>query len=279
MNLPHHERIDDPIFRQAVALIDAGDEAALRSLLLQHPNLTHQQVLFPGDNYFRNPTLLEFIAENPIRHGKLPSNITAITKIIIAAGASQSAINETLGLVSTGRITREYGVQIPLIELLCDQGADPNTALLPAAAHGEHEAVEALLKRGATLTLPIAAALNRIHEFNQLYPSSSSEDRHMALAMAAQFGHVQIVKLLLEAGEDPNRFNPSWAHSHSTPLHQAALAGHEDVVHLLVSRGARLDLKDLLWQGTPADWARHAGKKEIESYLRAAPNQLFSDPK
>jgi hypothetical protein len=27
-------------------------------------------------------------------------------------------------------------------------------------------------------------------------------------------------------------------------------------------------LKDILWQATPADWARHAGRTEIEAYLR-----------
>jgi hypothetical protein len=32
-------------------------------------------------------------------------------------------------------------------------------------------------------------------------------------------------------------------------------------------------LKDLLWQATPADWARHAGKAEIEGYLRAQRRQ------
>jgi hypothetical protein len=30
-----------------------------------------------------------------------------------------------------------------------------------------------------------------------------------------------------------------------------------------------LDIKDILWHATPADWARHAGKEELEAYLRA----------
>jgi hypothetical protein len=32
----------------------------------------HQHVVFEGGNYFRDPTLLEFVAENPVRHGTLP---------------------------------------------------------------------------------------------------------------------------------------------------------------------------------------------------------------
>jgi len=98
---------------------------------------------------------------------------------------------------------------------------------------------------------------------------ASSEERHLALSLAADFGHVEIVRLLLDAGEDPNRYNPVGGHSHTTPLHQAAGAGHEEVVRLLVERGARLDLTDVLWRATPAGWAKHAGRTEIEAYLRS----------
>src|SRR5208283_3110567 len=87
--------------------------------------------------------------------------------------------------------------------------------------------------------------------------------------LAADFGHVEIVRLLLDAGEDPNRYNPVGGHSHTTPLHQAAGAGHEEVVRLLVERGARLDMKDILWQATPEGWAIHEGKTAIEAFLRA----------
>jgi hypothetical protein len=41
-----------------------------------------------------------------------------------------------------------------------------------------------------------------------------------------------------------------------------------EIVRFLAERGARLDLKDTLFQGTPAGWAKHAGRTEIEEYLR-----------
>ncbi len=71
--------------------------------------------------------------------------------------------------------------------------------------------------------------------------------------MASQFGRVEIVRALLDMGEDPNRYNPVGGHSHSTPLHQAALAGHDALVRLLVERGAQLDRKDHIWHATLAD--------------------------
>jgi hypothetical protein len=268
LNLPHHERIEDPVFRHAVDLIDAGDAVGLRTYLKQHPKLVHQHVVFEGWNYFRNPTLVQFIAENPVRHGKLPANIVDVAKVILDAGPPQSELNETLMLVATGSVPRECRMQLPLIDLLCDHGADAGSAIHAAALHNEMEAVHALIRRGARVDLPVAAALGQVDDFRRLLPEAGKDDRHLALALASQFGHLEIVRLLLDAGEDPNRYNPVGGHSHSTPLHQAAASGNEDMVRLLVERGARLDMKDVLWHGTPAGWARHEGKLKVEKYLR-----------
>jgi hypothetical protein len=269
ITLPHHERIEDPIFRRAVELIDAGDVEGLRAHLKKHPNLVHQRVEFEGGNYFRNPSLLEFIAENPIRRGKLPKNIVKITRVILDAGVEPSALNETLMLLATGCVPRECGVQIPLIDLLCDHRADPNHAAEVAAVLFEMDAVDALVQRGAQMTLPLAAAMGKVNEAGLLLRKADADQRHLALAVASQYGHTEIVRLLLDAGEDPNRFNPVGGHSHSTPLHQAAGNGHLDVVKLLIAHGAKTDVKDILFGGTPAGWANYAGHKHVESYLKA----------
>lgn len=79
--------------------------------------------------------------------------------------------------------------------------------------------------------------------------------------------------MLLDAGENPDRYNPAGCHAHSTPLHQAASAGHEETVRLLVERGVRLDLKDTMWQGTPEGWALDAGQSRVADYLRAQAEQ------
>ena len=269
LDLPHHERIEDGTFRRAVDLIDAGDVVGLRALLKERPELVHQHVVFEGGNYFRSPTLLEFVAENPIRHRKLPANIVEVAEVILEAGADEASRNEALGLVATGCVVRECGVQIPLIDLLCDYGADPESAIGGAAVLNEHEAAGALIRRGAKVNFAVAAALGRMDDFKRLMGSADGKERHLALALAAQFGQVEMVRMLLDAGEDPDRYNPAGGHSHSTALHQAAGLGHEAVVRLMVERGARLDLKDVLWDGTPADWAEHEGKTEIAEYLRA----------
>lgn len=270
LDLPHHERISDPLFRHAVDLLDAGDAARLRAWLADHPGLVRQRVLFEGGNYFTNPTLLEFVAENPVRHDHLPQNIVEVARVILEAGAKADAasVNTTLALVCSGRVPRECGVQTALIDLLCDYHADPDSGMGPALGHGEFQAAEASLRRGARLDLPAAAALGRTEDARNLLATAGGDDRHRALAWAAQHGHAEIVRLLLDAGEDPNRYNPMGCHSHSTPLHQAVFYGHEQVVRLLVECGARLDIKDILFQGTPHGWAEYAGRKDLAEYLR-----------
>jgi hypothetical protein len=271
LNLPQHERIEDATFRRAVDLLDSGEVEALRAHLAANPAIVRQRVVFEGGNYFTNPALLEFVAENPIRRGSLPANVVDVARAILDAGgrADRASVDETLGLVCSGRVPRECGVQIPLIDLLCDYGAAPDSGMLPAITHGEFAAADALIRRGATLDLTMAAATGRVREARRLLATADGETRHVALALATQHGRLEIVRLLLDAGEDPNRYNPVGAHSHSTPLHQAVWAGHEAVVRLLVERGARLDARDIHHQGTPLDWARYGGRAEIAAYLQS----------
>lgn len=267
-SVPYHERIPDPVFRRAVDAMDAGDEAGLRAVLTEHPELVRQRVFFEHGAYFGRPTLLAFVAENPIRHGAMPPNVVRIAKILLEAGAD--ADDGTLELVASGKIPRESSAQIPLIDALCDAGARPGKAMGAALAHGEFAAAEALLRRGARENLPVAAALGRTEAARNLLAQASPEERHLALAYAAQFGRLEIVRTLLDAGEDPSRYNPVGAHSHSTPLHQAVCYRHLDVVRLLVERGARLDLKDTVYDGTPLGWARHLGFPDVEALLQEA---------
>ena len=117
--------------------------------------------------------------------------------------------------------------------------------------------------------MALAAGLGRLEETARLLPDSDAGGRHRALVLAAQLGHAGVVKLLLDAGEDPNRYNPEETHAHSTPLHQAALAGHEAVVRILVENGARLDMEDTIYHSTPLGWAEHGGQSAVAKYLAA----------
>jgi len=267
LDLPHHERIQDPDFRQAVDLIDAGDADGLRAWLEEHPGLARRHVVFEGMNYFHHPSLLEFIAENPTRHNRMAENIVAVTEILLEAGVDHAALDTTLALVASGSVAEASGKQIALIDLLCGWGADAESAIHAALLHGSVSAVQALIRHGAETDLAVAA-LGPVANFKRLLPGAGAEERHLAMAVASQYGRMEILRVLLDAGEDPNRYNPVGGHSHCTPLHQAAGYGSPELVRFLVERGARADIRDVLWKGTPADWAHHEGRAEVEDYLR-----------
>ena len=81
------------------------------------------------DGFFRRPYLLWFVAEDPVRNGRLPENIAALARAIIDAARHESTSNlqvqldYALTLVSWSWIARRSGVQIELIDALIDAGA------------------------------------------------------------------------------------------------------------------------------------------------------------
>jgi|SRR5579872_3279508 len=276
------------LFESAVEAVIHGEADTLKSLLRGHPDLIRARStrITPHDPPMHRATLLHYVAANGVEgyRQKTPPNAVEIATILLEAGAEPDALADMYGsectvmamLVSSCH-PAEAGVQAEIAELLVDFGAsvDPYGAgswtspLMTALAFGYGDSAEALVRRGAKVdNLAAAAGLGRIDDARRLLPTADAESRHRALALAAQHGHAGIVAMLLDAGEDPNRYNPPGNHAHSTPLHQAALAGHDSTVRLLVERGASPEIKDTVWQGTPLGWAEHGGHKEIAEYLR-----------
>jgi len=278
--------ITDPIFREAVEAIDAGNAARLQQLLNDKPALVAEQLTFPTEGYFARPYLLWFVADNPIRHEKLPANIVAITRLLVttakqyAADSFQSQIDYTLGLVATGRIPRDCNVQIELLDLLLDAGAKPGTGL-GALAHGNMAAAEHLLIRGGRLTLPVAVGLDRENDVKILLDNATEPERELALVVAAFFGKMNTIQLLIKRGVNVNTYPVAGSgfHSHASALHQAVYSGSLEAVKMLVDAGADLAAKDKIYEGTPLGWAMHMQKEtgsmdtkkryaEIEAFLR-----------
>ncbi len=281
---------DSAVFRfeSAVEAVIDGDLPALQSLLSAHPELVHARStrVTHFDPPVHRSTLLHYVAANGVEgyRQKTPKNAVAIARALLEAGAEADSLADlyggectTMTLLVSSAHPAQAGVQAELANLLLDFGAAIDghakakwgSPLMTALAFGYIKTAEALRQRGARVdNLAAAAGLGMSKEAAELLASADGETRHRSLALAAQHGHAEIVRLLLDAGEDPNRYNPKGNHGHSTPLHQAALMAHEEVVRLLVERGARLDIKDTIYHGTPLDWAVHCGKDEIAKYLR-----------
>lgn len=276
-------------FESAVEAIIDGGAATLASLLRENPDLVlaRSTRVTRFDSPVHRATLLHYVAANGVEgyRQRTPTNAVDVAKMLLQAGADVDALADMYGenhttmsmLVSTCHPARA-GWQVGLVDTLLDFGAalegrgsgEWTSPLMTALAFGYHSAAEALVRRGARVdNVAAAGGLGQLADARHLLATASSEDRHRALALAAQHGHVEIVRLLLDAGEDQNRYNPKGNHGHSTPLHQAVWSGHEMVVRLLVERGARLDIKDTIYEGTPLGWATHGGRTDIAEHLRA----------
>ena len=270
----------------AEAVID-GDLEFLRAALDRHPDLVRARStrVTNFDPPVHRATLLHYIGANGVEghRQRSPRNAPEIARLLLERGAEPDALASmyggecaTLSMLVSSTPPAEAGVQIALIDTLADFGAaveprgsgDWQSPLLTALVFGFRDAAEALVRRGARVaTLAAAAGLGRAAEAGGMLASAKPEERHRALALAAQLGHAAIVRLLLDAGEDPNRYNPAGLHAHGTPLHHAAGGGHLEVVRLLVERGARLDLEDKLWHATPLGWAEHGGHDSVARFL------------
>jgi ankyrin repeat protein len=273
---------DGPVarFEAAVEAVVSGDIATLQSLLREDPGLVRARSIRR-----HHATLLHYTGANGGESGrqKTPANAVEIAKTLLDAGAEVDALADmydhkctTMSMLVSSCHPANAGLQVALAEILVDYGAALDgpgsawqSALMTALKFGYLNTAEALARRGASMnTLAAAAGLGRLEDATRLLPQADSRSRHVALALAAQHGHAAIVQLLLDAGEDPNRYNPDGCHAHSTPLHQAALSNHALVVRLLVERGARLNVEDTVYRGTPRDWAIHGGHTAIAEYLR-----------
>ncbi len=284
---------DGPVFEfeSVVEAVVNGGLATLQNALRRDPALVRARStrVCCFDPPVHRATLLHYVGANGVEgyRQKTPPNAVEIARALLQAGAGPDALADmygaqctTMSMLVSSSHPAEAGLQAPLVELLLDFGAAIEGEgtrkwggpLITALAFGMIDAAKALSKRGARIDLPAAAGLGLEGDAARLLPSADAEARHRALSLAAQHGHEEIVRLLLDAGEDPNRYNLKGNHDHSTPLHQAVLQGHETVVRLLVERGARLDIRDTIWLGTPLGWALYGGGKaqaEMAECLRS----------
>lgn len=280
-------RTQDARFSEAVATIDAGDLTALASLLRDDPDLVRERLAEAGpwlrdkigdalEGYFHRPFLLWFVADNPIRRGRLPDNIDQVTRTLIDSAQRanvetlQEQLDYALGLVVTGRIAQESGMQIALIDALIDGGAKPGAGY-GALGAGNFEAAAHMIARGGETTLAAALCLGRDSDTERLLRTATASDRQIALVAAAINGQAQALARLIAAGVDIDAYGTA-IHPHATALHQAVFSGSLDAVEALVQAGARLDIRDKIYNSTPLQWAEHdrdGQANAIADYLRA----------
>jgi Ankyrin repeats (3 copies) len=285
----------DALFREAVSAIDAGDVATLERLLAIQPRLVRDRLDAPGawlrdkvggalDGFFRQPYLLWFVAEDPVRNDRLPRNIALVARALIQAAQRegvdnlQEQLDYALRLVAWSWVARLCDVQIELIDVLVGAGAALEGSADAAIFNGNYAAAEHLLERGAPLTLSTALLLERWEDVARLAGTASARAKQNALVLAALHGKVEALRRMLDLGVDVNACSTD-IYSHATPLHHAVCSGSLDAVKVLVEAGAELGTRDKAENATPLGWAEYYRREkrrvddvkryaEIAAYLR-----------
>lgn len=277
---------------EARALLLRGDVDGLDRLLHREPELVHGRVRSsdpPYDGYFNGATLLHHVAGNPLL-APLRREMPEVARLLLALDADVDASTRpgpsqpddigwtTLGLVASSAEARRASLQIELMDVLLDAGADPDAreggCIMGALFYGETRAAEHLARHGARLDVIAAAGVGDLHRLETLlgradlgprlvhyspvpWPSDGGRAEILATALgyAALHGRTEGLLCLLAAGADPNHQAPV----NGRALHWAVLGDRPDSVRVLLDAGADPGVRDMDHGATPAEWAAHLG--------------------
>lgn len=208
-----------------------------------------------------------------------------VVEALLRCGASASD-----GFSTAGDSPIQFARSRAVLTVLTEAGADPRRGRLLAALRGGREAVEFLLDRGVEPSaevlreasiglLPRLAASASAAALEQALEWACEDDRRdvvgvlvahgaplvsgTALARAAAWDRVELVRRLLELGADPDATLPDG----STPLIEAAFEGAEAAALVLLEAGARADRCNRFGQSA-LDGARESGAVELAARLR-----------
>lgn len=197
--------------------------------------------------------------------------------------------------------------QMRLIDYLLERGADINAVRpggtrplhvtngdyhyrgwrdLPSTAMQKHEIlIGYLLARGAYYDIATATKLgdlDRVRELLDENPalvnqvSTFSYYTGLPLVNAAAGGHLEVVKLLLERGANPNQPEPEYA-PYGRALHSAVGSKHYEIARLLLEHGANPN-QEVESSGNCMSMAKFAGaSKEMQDLLASYGGLMGAD--
>jgi len=267
----------DSIFEAAANAVVDGDIDTLVRLLREHPDLVRARSARE-----HRATLLHYVSANGVEdfRQRTPPNIVEIARLLLDAGADVNAESNsygghdtTLGLVATSAHPHVAGVQIELLRLLLDRGAELRRGDVAACLNnGREEAAEFLLSCGAPfeMTLGYACCLGRadvVEEFIRNGADINVTDKHgmTPLHLAVIFGRLGVVKALLAHRPNLELRNVYGG----TVLGQALWSAINDrkpdhlaIIETLVDAGARVN-PDWFTGSAEIDAALHPERKRI----------------
>jgi len=274
-------------FELAADAIITGNLPALNDLLRENPELVQAR-----STRSHEAPLIHYVAANGVEdfRQKTPKNIVEITRALLHAGAEVDATTQeygsastALGLAATSYHPAAAGVQLELLQVLLEAGASVNGApggwnpVVAALHNGRGDAAAFLAERGASLDLEAAAGTGRlevlplyINEDGSLKGGATQKQLAYGFVWACEYGRTGAVKLLLDRGV---RADITPMHG-ETGLHWAALAGHTEIVELLLSANAPVNATEQAHGGTPLGWAVYGWNNPAPEFRNARHHEV-----
>lgn len=177
--------------------------------------------------------------------------------------------------------TAAWAGQARVVEFLMKAGAKSSDKVFEAAVSGGHLKVcEILLTHGANVngnaespdagSLLLAVNFDRMEVLRLLLEKGADPNQGASLRAAVISGRTGMLRLLLEKGADPAK--------KSQLLTQAVNAGRAETLSLLLANGADLNMVENVYGNTPLYLALKSGKKEMADLLLAAKASLNLPP-
>lgn len=237
--LHHSDARQGPELIRRGAVVDAHAAARLG---MEH-ELVALLIADPGWVHARGPDGM-----TPLHMAATPS----IARILLDHGASIDARD-----VDHASTAAQYAVaeRPDVCRCLVEHGAEVDIFLWSAL--GEHRQVQAMLDHDPRLLSARVGDERFVPAPGRPIYVYTLGDQMTPLHVAAKFGHVEVARVLLDAGTE---VNIRGGYDESTPLHVCAWDNKPDVARLLIARGADVERNSgPQHRNTPLGWAIVAG--------------------
>ncbi len=213
-------------------LYSGGEKKQLMTGLFLAAGYGHHAVVKMLLNAGADPNVRAYNGKTPLINASGAGHESVIDTLI-ASGADVNAVTDNN---DSAIYVASKGGHDQLVKRLMVAGAlhPMGDASKPVLKNtwGEHEFLAAC-REGHITVVRYYLTLNGF-DINQLYSGGEKKQLMTGLFLAAGYGHHAVVKMLLNAGADPN----VRAYNGKTPLINASGAGHESVIDTLIASGA-----------------------------------------